>query len=124
MIKSLQTHFSAEEYKGFPPGDLNALVQHDGNVSFIIPKITKSYCAFNNGDIAAKAELTCMLRFGSWTRSGLVLNLEKYYEPEIMNNDNPRWNVTSFVAEKNVIHYECCPETYVSIVYKLTILPL
>jgi hypothetical protein len=65
-----------------------------------------------------------MLRYGSWTRSGLVLNLEKYYEPEIMNIDNPRWKVTSFVADKEVIQYQCCPETFVSIVYKLTILPL
>ena len=115
-------YFSAEEYKGFPSGDLNAIVNHDGRVSFIPPKITKSSCYADVSVLTENEEITCVLKYGSWTRSGLDLNLETGFPPEILYNLSPRFNLTSITAKRNVIKYQCCPETYISIDYTLSFL--
>jgi hypothetical protein len=65
----------------------------------------------------------CSLRFGSWTYDMSKLDIRLGYD----NIDfvefvkHPVWSVLHSSAERNVKHYECCPESWNSdITYNIT----
>jgi hypothetical protein len=55
----------------------------------------------------------------SWVHSLVTLDLRIDSQPEVLNNDNQKWEVVETSAERNVKKYSCCPEDYVDITYKI-----
>ncbi|XP_045174886.2 acetylcholine receptor subunit alpha-like 1 [Mercenaria mercenaria] len=108
---------SAEQYTGFPSGDVHVHLYNDGNVTFIPPRITKSVCHFDDSALYENNEVTCTLKYMSWTRAlnSLDLRIDVHARPEIVHNTNPNWNVVETSVERNVITYACCPDLYVDV---------
>lgn len=68
---------------------------------------------------------TCTLKFGSWTYSGDLIDLELYgnsteIEDDLMI-DSTEWDLVSTSMEKNIIYYTCCEEPYPYILGNITI---
>ncbi|XP_045175609.2 neuronal acetylcholine receptor subunit alpha-6-like [Mercenaria mercenaria] len=110
---------SVDEYKGFVAGDLNAVVDYNGKVSLYPPRVTKSFCNLNGSLLLKNEEISCTLKYMSWTMSGLDLDLQLMKEPEIYDNLNPTLIMTKISAKRNEVKYECCPEKYIDITYTL-----
>lgn len=114
---------SAEEYKGFPPGDLNVVVTFDGNVTLVVPKIRRSNCNVNESMLLETQVVPCTLKYGSWTHGKSTLDLQYDKEPEInfMYYTNRHWEVDSTSAVRNELQYSCCPEAYVDVTYTVNL---
>ncbi|XP_060584519.1 neuronal acetylcholine receptor subunit alpha-10-like [Ruditapes philippinarum] len=110
---------SLEEYSGFPSGDLLVTIYNDGNVIFVPPRIRKTDCVFSESDLFAQNSVTCSLMYMSWVHSLVTLDLRIDSQPEVLNNDNRKWEVVETAAERNVKTYSCCPDEYVDITYKI-----
>lgn len=97
-------------------------MSHDGKVLFIPPTITKSFCSVNDILLQGGIDVTCVLKYGSWTHSSVTLDLSRYdltQQPVVHDNTSRDWLIVSTDAERNVINYSCCPEKYIDITYKL-----
>merc|ERR1719189_628621 len=69
----------------------------------------------------------CTLKFGSWTSTGLEIDLEPYGNKtvvELLNvyTKDDEWNILGKPSvEKNVMHYACCKEPYPDVSFKFRI---
>lgn len=96
------------------------VVNNKGDVTWIPPNRASVSCRF---DDAVKNYL-CSLKFGSWVHSGLGIDLQ------LNSNDgldlsslvvNKNWDLVSSEGKLNSVKYDCCPETYLDITFKLVI---
>lgn len=101
---------------------LNVIVNHTGTVLSVPPKMLKSICRM---DVTwfPWDEQKCDLIFGSWTYSGSEMdftvreeeNMMRYYIP------NGEWHLVGIKAKKVDKFYECCSDSYPSVVFTLHI---
>jgi len=97
-----------------------AVVTSNGNVLHIPPQISESTCAIDLTWFPFDTQ-KCKLKLGSWTRSGLEVNL-KLQSEEADTSDfirNPEWELVGVPAKLNKVYYECCPEPYLDITYEV-----
>ncbi|XP_059082204.1 neuronal acetylcholine receptor subunit alpha-7-like isoform X2 [Tigriopus californicus] len=101
----------------------NVVVSHDGGCLYIPPGIFKSTC---------KIDITwfpfddqhCDLKFGSWTYSGWKLDLAmKDKDGGDISSfiTNGEWDLIGVPGKRSEVFYECCPEPYVDITFKIHI---
>ncbi|KAI6241361.1 hypothetical protein M3Y99_00363000 [Aphelenchoides fujianensis] len=99
---------------------VNAIVTHTGNVTWIPPAIVKSTCKI---DVAAFPfdTQTCAMKFGSWTYSGLFTDLHNASVSLDPYTPNGEWELMSATSHRNTIYYDCCPEPYNDVTFKITV---
>ena len=65
----------------------------------------------------------CQLKIGSWSEDILDVDLKIYEKTNGIDTDlfekNTVWELKSARAQKNMVHYKCCPSPYVDIIYSL-----
>ncbi len=100
----------------------NAIVKHDGNVTWLSTVIFKSSCSINVKNFPFD-EQTCDMIFASWTFDGFFLDLNLNSEEGDITNyiKNGEWHLVQFSARKFLKMYSCCEQPYPEIHYKLTI---
>ncbi|XP_035704084.1 neuronal acetylcholine receptor subunit alpha-7-like [Folsomia candida] len=104
---------------------INAYIKNDGTVLHVPPMILKSTCKMDVTWFPFD-EQVCDIKFGSWTYSGLQMNLS-LMENSTQSMDTSgyiphgEWKLTGIEALRNEKFYECCPEPYVSITFKINI---
>ncbi|KAI6203220.1 hypothetical protein M3Y94_00531400 [Aphelenchoides besseyi] len=99
---------------------VNAIVTYTGNVTWIPPAIVKSTCRI---DVAAFPfdTQTCSMKFGSWTYSGFFTDLYNASVSLDPYTPNGEWQLMSATSHRNTIYYECCPEPYNDVTFKITV---
>ncbi|OWK54577.1 Neuronal acetylcholine receptor subunit alpha-7 [Lonchura striata] len=62
----------------------------------------------------------CDLKFGSWTHSGWLIDLQML-EADISNYiSNGEWDLVGVPGKRNEMYYECCKEPYPDVTYTIT----
>ncbi|XP_012942041.1 neuronal acetylcholine receptor subunit alpha-10 isoform X2 [Aplysia californica] len=103
--------------------DALCVLSSDGSVVWIPQAVFKSSCSIDIRHFPFD-EQTCELKFGSWTYDGSKLDLQFRYKEVagfemtdyIKSNE---WDIVESNARRNVLYYECCPEPYVDLIFKL-----
>ncbi|CAF1519985.1 unnamed protein product [Adineta ricciae] len=101
-------------------------IRYDGTVNWNPPMIYKSYCAINIRHYPFD-EQNCTLKFGTWTYSGSLVNLQ------FINNDqlsviergwdledympSIEWEILDLTAFRHEIIYACCAEIYLDLTF-------
>ena len=90
------------------------LITDVGKCLYVSPFVAKIRC-FQN---VTSDQWTCVMKFGSFTYYGEEMDLRKpssssFYHEQIVN----KWQIENSSAEKQTIRYECCPESFVDIIY-------
>jgi len=100
----------------------NVVVSHTGNCLYVPPGIFKSTCKI---DIAwfPFDDQKCDLKFGSWTYSGWQLDLILKDPGGDISSfiPNGEWDLIGVPGKRNEVFYDCCPEPYVDITFKIHI---
>ncbi|XP_071099252.1 neuronal acetylcholine receptor subunit alpha-2-like [Haliotis cracherodii] len=107
---------------GIRAATVQALVYSDGSVFLIRPATIRSRCPVLPGSDPT----TCTLKFGSWVHNGNELDLDFQGEHKADLTDyvpNYDFDIVNNTAVRNVILYDCCPEQYIDLSYKLTFRP-
>ncbi|CAJ0594177.1 unnamed protein product [Cylicocyclus nassatus] len=83
------------------------------------PTVIKSSCKINFANFPFDSQ-QCSLKFGSWTYSGLYLDLRN--DSVILGTYKPNgeWEILDFTSKRSIFHYECCPEPYYDITFTIT----
>ncbi|XP_045175903.2 neuronal acetylcholine receptor subunit alpha-7-like [Mercenaria mercenaria] len=116
---------SVEQFTGFAAGDLNVIVYHDGNVTFVPIRHSKTLCPFNMESIYRENEVNCSLKYMSWAHSSKTLDTHSTFQT-VQNlsqmTPNRLWEIVDTKAERNELTFSCCnTEVYPEIEYTLTI---
>ncbi|CAC5362742.1 unnamed protein product [Mytilus coruscus] len=99
---------------------VRATVYYHGMVYLVIPSRIVSYCDSSTPN--EQGDVICQWKFGSWTNNGLKVNLTNSRPPDVSNYEvNSAVDVLKVDSTRNEIFYECCPEPYPDITYKLTL---
>jgi nicotinic acetylcholine receptor len=100
----------------------NAIVKHDGNVTWLSTVIFKSSCSIHVRYFPFD-EQSCDMIFASWSFDGFFLDLNLNSEEGDITNyiKNGEWHLVKLAATKIKKMYSCCEEPYPEIHYKLTI---
>ena len=98
----------------------NAIVTHDGNVTWLSSAIFKSSCAINVEYFPFDEQL-CAMKFASWTYDGFQVNLINAGDTTDLTNyvANGEWDLVAAKVERNVVYYSCCQEPYPDVTYRL-----
>ncbi|XP_067655201.1 neuronal acetylcholine receptor subunit alpha-2-like [Haliotis asinina] len=107
---------------GIRAATVQALVYSDGTVFLIRPATIRSQCVVLPGNEPS----TCTLKFGSWVHNGNELDLDFQGEHTVdLSEYVPSYDfdIVNVTAKRNVMVYDCCPEQYLDLSYKLTIRP-
>ncbi|XP_067172086.1 neuronal acetylcholine receptor subunit alpha-7-like [Apteryx mantelli] len=89
----------------------NVLVNYSGSCQYIPPGILKSTCYIDVRWFPFDVQ-RCDLKFGSWTHSGWLLDLQML-EADISNYiSNGEWDLVGVPGKRNEMYYECCKEPY------------
>uniref|UniRef100_A0A8C6ZGT0 Neuronal acetylcholine receptor subunit alpha-7 n=1 Tax=Nothoprocta perdicaria TaxID=30464 RepID=A0A8C6ZGT0_NOTPE len=97
----------------------NVLVNYSGSCQYIPPGILKSTCYIDVRWFPFDVQ-KCDLKFGSWTHSGWLLDLQML-EADISNYiSNGEWDLVAVPGKRNEIYYECCKEPYPDVTYTVT----
>ncbi|XP_046437825.1 acetylcholine receptor subunit alpha-L1-like [Daphnia pulex] len=107
-----------------------AILHSDGHVKWNPPAIFKSYCEIDVRYFPFDTQ-TCFMKFGSWSYSGLQMNLRHLHSPdedlvEIGMNlkdyyPSGEWDILNVPAERHAKKYDCCPEFFVDIYFNITL---
>ncbi|XP_033226542.1 acetylcholine receptor subunit alpha-type acr-16-like isoform X2 [Belonocnema kinseyi] len=103
-------------------GDTHCLVDDDGTVFWVPPTQFLAFCDLDLRLWPFDTH-TCSLKLGSWTYSGDQIDLhlfKKPMKPDLLVS-NTEWKLLEMTRGRNVVHYECCPEPYVTLVFNLTL---
>lgn len=105
--------------------DALCVVSSNGDVLWIPQAVFRSSCYIDIEHFPFD-EQTCKLKFGSWTYDGSKLDLMFHYnevEGFEMTNYIPsnEWDIVNSSAWRNVLRYECCPEPYVDLQFRLVL---
>ncbi|XP_033102296.1 acetylcholine receptor subunit beta-like 2 isoform X2 [Anneissia japonica] len=99
-----------------------ATIHYNGTVVWSPPAIFRSSCSIDIEFFPFDEQL-CILKFGSWTYSGDVIDLEaisnriehREYRP------NGEWDIVETKVVKNALKYPCCVEIYIDLTFKITL---
>ncbi|GFR58850.1 neuronal acetylcholine receptor subunit alpha-7 [Elysia marginata] len=105
--------------------DALCVISSNGDVLWIPQAVFRSSCYIDIEHFPFD-EQSCKLKFGSWTYDGSKLDLVFHYnevEGFEMTNYIPsnEWDIVNSSAWRNVISYECCPEPYVDLQFRLVL---
>ncbi|XP_055081954.1 neuronal acetylcholine receptor subunit alpha-10a [Periophthalmus magnuspinnatus] len=102
------------------PMDTNVVIQHDGQITWDSPAITKSSCKVDVSFFPFDAQ-QCRFTYGSWTYNGNQLDILNGMDSADLADlvENVEWEVLGMPAKKNVIVYGCCAEPYPDVTYTL-----
>ncbi|XP_046338662.2 neuronal acetylcholine receptor subunit alpha-7-like [Haliotis rufescens] len=99
-----------------------AVVESTGTVMHVPPTTLKTRCDVSN--YTTDGTVTCRLKFGSWTYSGLLLNpVTASWNDVDVSDYNPggtEWDLTGHKVERNVKYYACCLGTYPDVTFFIT----
>ncbi|XP_011674151.1 neuronal acetylcholine receptor subunit alpha-7 isoform X3 [Strongylocentrotus purpuratus] len=100
-------------------------VTSEGLCEWIPPGIFKTSCPIDVTYFPFDIQ-ECEIKFGSWTYGGFTVDLELLSDEVAMNDTsefvkNGEWNLIGMPAEKKIKNYTCCPETYPSLHFYITI---
>ncbi|XP_074992485.1 neuronal acetylcholine receptor subunit alpha-7-like [Calonectris borealis] len=97
----------------------NVLVNYSGSCQYIPPGILKSTCYIDVRWFPFDVQ-KCDLKFGSWTHSGWLIDLQML-EADISNYiSNGEWDLVGVPGRRNELYYECCKEPYPDVTYTIT----
>ncbi|XP_063076176.1 neuronal acetylcholine receptor subunit alpha-7 isoform X2 [Engraulis encrasicolus] len=97
----------------------NVLVSDTGACQYIPPGILKSTCYIDVRWFPFDVQ-KCDLKFGSWTYSGWLLNLQ-LGSVDISNYiPNGEWDLVGVPAKRNERIYDCCAEPYPDVTFTVT----
>jgi len=108
----------------------NAIVYSSGDIIYIPPTHGKVQCKEAEEPKADMpwGEYDCNVKLGSWTFDSGRLNISKYGGKNCVDTDDMDPNSPMFVTENSCQEeafeakvYDCCPETYQSITYRLKV---
>jgi len=103
------------------PGSLlNAFIANSGLVLFVPHLIVTSSCRMDVTWFPFDTQ-TCVLVFGSWTYSEVLLDAQLWLVDMKEYIENGKWSVLDFKGARVSKIYACCPEPYVSIQFTLVI---
>lgn len=99
-----------------------ASIDYNGTVVWWPPAVYKSACQINVQWYPFD-EQQCVLKFGSWTHAGDILNLmpanrealRKHYWP------NGEWYIRSTPCLRNTRYYSCCEEEYIDLTFTINL---
>ncbi|XP_072317785.1 neuronal acetylcholine receptor subunit alpha-10a [Eucyclogobius newberryi] len=102
------------------PMDTNVVIQHDGQITWDSPAITKSSCKVDVSFFPFDSQ-QCRFTYGSWTYNGNQLDILNGMDSADLADlvENVEWEVLGMPAKKNVIVYGCCAEPYPDVTYTL-----
>ena len=95
------------------------VVNSEGHCLWVVPMILKSTCKTDPTTFYQ----TCQIKFGSWTYNGWKINLTLKSNTADTSSYviNKYWELVGVIAKRNEIYYECCPEPYLDVTYKIEI---
>uniref|UniRef100_A0A493SVX9 Cholinergic receptor nicotinic alpha 7 subunit n=1 Tax=Anas platyrhynchos platyrhynchos TaxID=8840 RepID=A0A493SVX9_ANAPP len=97
----------------------NVLVNYSGSCQYIPPGILKSTCYIDVRWFPFDVQ-KCDLKFGSWTHSGWLIDLQML-DADISNYiSNGEWDLVGVPGKRNEMYYECCKEPYPDVTYTIT----
>ncbi|XP_068173321.1 neuronal acetylcholine receptor subunit alpha-10a isoform X1 [Antennarius striatus] len=113
LYNSADDHFTG-------PMDTNVVIQHDGQIMWDSPAITKSSCKVDVSFFPFDVQ-ECRFTYGSWTYNGNQLDILNTMESADLADlvENVEWEVLGMPANKNVILYGCCSDPYPDVTYTL-----
>lgn len=103
---------------------IKCLVYPTGDVLWVPPITFNSHCKpdLTNWPLD---EHSCIVKFGSWTQNGFMLNIQIYENKSTIDMSDylgsDGFKVTSHNVTRNTKFYDCCPEPYTDITYTLGI---
>eukprot|EP00057_Strongylocentrotus_purpuratus_P028009 XP_011682483.1 PREDICTED: neuronal acetylcholine receptor subunit alpha-3 isoform X1 [Strongylocentrotus purpuratus] len=97
-------------------------IDYTGLVTWWPPAVYKSSCQINVAYYPFD-EQHCLLKFGSWTYDGVVMDLRPISQNAEIRDywDNGEWQIIETPGERHEVTYPCCAETYVDITYTITL---
>lgn len=98
-----------------------AMVKPDGEVFWSPPAKLRSSCKIDVTFFPFDDQV-CLLKFGSWTYSGLQVDIDKKADLVDMSNyvENGEWELIEITIERNVDYYPFSPEEpFPSILFKI-----
>jgi len=106
-----------------------AILTYTGRVKWNPPAIYKSYCGIDV-EYFPFDEQECMMKFGSWTYDGFMLDLRHMNQLPTNNSIgvamdlrdfyiSTEWDVMEVPAQRNEKYYPCCEEPYPDIIFTL-----
>jgi len=107
-----------EDKKVFTDDKHPAVIRSDGRVEAILPRVLKVKCLPFMANVTLSYE--CTLKFGSWTYSGAVINLQKGSIDTSLLTLDPCLTLTASQVSRNEIRYDCCPNPYHDVTFLLT----
>ncbi|XP_002734327.1 neuronal acetylcholine receptor subunit alpha-7-like [Saccoglossus kowalevskii] len=100
----------------------DAQVSSDGSVLALQPMVFKASCRID-ATYFPFDEQKCILKFGSWSYDGSLIDLEINPSSGSLSNyiPNGEWSLIGLPIIKHVLYYACCPEPYPDITYTFVI---
>ena len=100
-----------------------AMVKPSGEIFWSPPAKLRSSCKIDVTFFPFDDQV-CHIKFGSWTYSGLQVDLEKRADSADITNyvESGEWDLRTVTVEKNVRLYPCCPnEPFPDIIFYIFI---
>jgi len=102
----------------------NVILYSTGKVLWVPPCKVRSQCSFNLRK-QPYGEQKCILKFGSWTFDGNVMDVQFYngtagLDLSDMHNSSG-FEIVKNVAERHDKYYSCCEEPYPDLTFNLTL---
>jgi len=98
------------------------VISSTGDITWVPPKTLHAFCSVNvTSEKKVYDEQTCELKFGSWTYDGSKINLISSDQQMDVSyyTENKFWKIIGNSAKRNVIQYDCCPESYIDVTFTL-----
>ncbi|XP_077446502.1 neuronal acetylcholine receptor subunit alpha-7-like [Stigmatopora argus] len=98
----------------------NVLVNSSGFAEYLPPGIFTSTCSVDVRWFPFDVQ-KCVLKFGSWTYDGSLLDLQMNDADVSGYMPNGEWDLIGVTGSRNQIFYECCKEPYPDVTFNVTI---
>lgn len=98
------------------------VISSTGDISWLSPAIITTACRVDIVNFPFDSQ-KCLLEFGSWTYNGLKIDIQ-LHKDKVDTSDyksNKEWHLEDAPAERVVVKYTCCPETYPSLKFYLVV---
>lgn len=102
--------------------DTKVVIESDGKNSWYAPTEIKSICKIDITFFPFD-EQNCPLIFGSWTYTGVHLNLTNKSDTADLKKYtiSGEWELEAVPATRNVVKYSCCPDPYIDVTYTIIV---
>ncbi|XP_071108615.1 neuronal acetylcholine receptor subunit alpha-10-like isoform X2 [Haliotis cracherodii] len=101
----------------------NAIVQSSGEVLLTYQVILKTLCTIYVAYFPMDQQ-HCQMTFQSWTSNGDQLNITNGESGDVGLYEyivSAEWDMVSFKKSRNVLTYQCCPESYLTLTYRVVV---